>query len=67
MNGTQSFRNSILKVLGPSSGPTCLLVALDQSFNLSASQFPICEKAITLPGRFTEPGCDFCRLHRDRV
>lgn len=40
---------SVPQVLGPGSGPTYLLVTLDQSFNLSASQFPICMMEISLP------------------
>lgn len=41
--------HSVLQVLGPGSGPLYLLVTLDQSFNLSASQFPICKMEIELP------------------
>lgn len=41
--------HSVLHVLGPGSGLLYLLVTLDQSFDLSASQFPICKMEIALP------------------
>ena len=40
--------HSVLHVLGPGSGLLHLLVTLDQSFDLSASQFPICKMEIAL-------------------
>ena len=43
------MRHSVLHVLGPGSGLLYLLVTLDQSFDLSASQFPICKMEIALP------------------
>ena len=63
MKGTQNFRNRVLKVLGPHSGPTYLLITLSQSFTSSASQFPIYKMEITLPTLSTKAGCDFRRSY----